>query len=164
MFQKKIRNLLIENKNGHFWAIRCHLQQLRASKVLANFGLLTAMTNTFKSKLLVVRKQMCMIFPKKSGTCQSTTKIAICEPFDAVCSTWEHQNTWQTFFCSLLWPTDLKLSYWFLGKKSMMFPKKGRKKWLFCYNLFYPHLKFWIFLILTNFGPFLAKCLALTFV
>ena len=37
------------------------------------------------------------------------------------------------------------------------------KKWLFCYNLSYHHLKFWIFWILKNFVPLLAKFLALTF-
>ena len=36
------------------------------------------------------------------------------------------------------------------------------KKWLFWYNFSYPHLKFWIFGILKNFGPLLAKFLALT--
>ena len=30
-------------------------------------------------------------------------------------------------------------------------------KWLFCYNLSYPHLKFWIFWILINFDPLLAR-------
>ena len=65
---------------------------------------------------------------KESGTCQSTTKMAICEPFHAVCSTCEHQKDWQTFFCSLLWPMHLKLSYWFLGeKKSIIFPKKSQE-------------------------------------
>ena len=40
-----------------------------------------------------------------------------------------------------------------------MFDEKG----FFSYNFSYPHLKFWVFWILKNFSPLLAKCLALKF-
>ena len=71
---------------------------------------------------------------------------------------------WQTSTpCHYKKNLQLQLNKGKIGVKVENLFYENKTKKLFCYNLSYPHIRFWIFWILKNVGPLLAKFLALTF-
>ena len=74
------------------------------------------------------------------------------------------QNKQKNFF------TRSFFGFWWSSKRKKSTNKRTKyffvcfsKKCLFCFNFSYPHLEFWNFWILKNFGPLFAKILELTY-